>query len=233
MSDPQKTLEVSFVSKEGERREAVQIRNLVIGGWTSRDEEAMREHIRELEKIGVAAPPKTPMFYRAGVSRLTADSDIQAAGDGSGGEVEFALLSLESGLWVGAASDHTDRKAESLGITIAKQMCDKPVAPTFWPWSEVAPHWDELELEAHVVEGGERKLYQRGTVAAMLHPNDLINLYCGPGGPLAEGTLILGGTLPAIGGVRATERFEFELRDPRLGRSISHGYTMHPLPILG
>lgn len=233
MAAPETVLEFNFVTQGGECRERVGIRNLVIAGWTGRDKEKMSEHIRELEKIGVQPPPVTPMFYRAGVSRLTQAADIQAAGEHSGGEAEFALLALDDGLWVGAASDHTDRKAETLGITLAKQLCDKPVAPALWPWGEVSGHWDRLRLSAHVVEDGKRALYQEGTVESILHPNDLLNLYCGPGNRLESGTLLLGGTLPAIGGVRATAEFSFELADPELGRSISHSYTIHPVPILG
>jgi Protein of unknown function (DUF2848) len=38
--------------------------------------------------------------------------------------------------------------------TVSKQMCDKPVAPVFWTFDDVAPHWDRLLLRAHVVENG-------------------------------------------------------------------------------
>ena len=37
---------------------------------------------------------------------------------------------LQSGgrLWVGVGSDHTDREVETYGVTVSKQMCDKPIA---------------------------------------------------------------------------------------------------------
>jgi hypothetical protein len=41
------------------------------------------------------------------------------------------------------------------------------------------------------------------------------------------------GTLAAHGGVRAAERFEMQLEDPVLGRSIRHGYRTVSLPVLG
>jgi hypothetical protein len=41
------------------------------------------------------------------------------------------------------------------------------------------------------------------------------------------------GTLPAIGGLRAAQRFEFELEDPILGRSLRHSYAIQTLPIAG
>ena len=33
---------------------------LIVAGWTGRDEQALRKHIRELEEIGVKAPKSTP-----------------------------------------------------------------------------------------------------------------------------------------------------------------------------
>jgi hypothetical protein len=40
------------------------------------------------------------------------------------------------------------------------------------------------------------------------------------------------GTLAVHGGVKAAERFDFELEDPVLGRSLRHGYDVEPLPIV-
>ena len=42
------------------------------------------------------------------------------------------LLQHAGRLWVGTGSDHTDREVEKYGVTVSKQMCDKPVAPVFW-----------------------------------------------------------------------------------------------------
>jgi Protein of unknown function (DUF2848) len=87
-------------------------------------------------------------------------------------------------------------------------------------------------LRSYVMEGGKRVLYQEGDVAAMLDPRSLISGYAG-GGRLDEGTVMFGGTLPARGGVRPTERFAFELEDPVLGRKIAHAYRVVTLPVLG
>src|SRR5258708_40109175 len=48
---------------------------------------------------------------------------------------------------------------------------------------------------------------------------------------LPESTLMFCGTLAARGGVRPTERFELELEDPGLGRSIPHSYSVRILPV--
>jgi hypothetical protein len=203
----------------------------VVAGWTGRDAAAVEKHIRELEALGVKRPATTPIFYRVSASRLTTADSIEAVGESSGGEVEFVLLQHAGRMWVGTGSDHTDREVEKYGVTVSKQMCDKPIAPRFWAFDEVTPHWDRLMLRAHVVEGGRRVLYQEGTVAAMLDPHTLIARM--GAGSLPDGTLMFCGTLAAHGGVRATTEFAFEMQDPVLDRKIAHAYRVCTLPILG
>src|SRR6478752_4271591 len=152
----------------------VPIDDLVVAGWTGRDPAAVEKHIKELERLGVKRPATTPIFYRVSAARLTTDAEIEVVGERSGGEVEFVLLQHDGRLWVGAGSDHTDREVETYGVTVSKQMCDKPIAPVFWAYDDVAPHWDRLILRAHVVEGGKRALYQEGPVTAMMDPSALI-----------------------------------------------------------
>ena len=142
----------------------VAIDQAVIAGWTGRDAAAVEKHIKELEALGVKRPATTPIFYRVSAARLTTDDTIEAVGEASGGEVEFVLLQHDGRLWVGTGSDHTDREVEKYGVTVSKQMCDKPIAPAFWAFDDVAPHWDRLMLRAHVIEGGKRVLYQEGAV---------------------------------------------------------------------
>jgi hypothetical protein len=118
-------------------------------------------------------------------------------------------------------------------VTVSKQMCEKPIAPVFWAYDDVAPHWDRLILRAHVVEGRKRALYQEGPVTAMMDPRALIARHVGNGGGLPEGTLMFCGTLAAHGGVRPTREFAFEIEDPVLDRKIAHAYRVQTLPILG
>jgi hypothetical protein len=207
----------------------ITIESLVIAGWTGRDKAEVDKHIEELAAIGVKPPASVPIFYRAAASRVTTADAIEVTGEESSGEVEFVLLQAGGRLWVGTGSDHTDRKVEAYSITVSKHMCDKPIAPALWAFEDVEPHWDRLVLRAWAVEGTERRLYQQGSVAAMLAPRDLMRRY----GGLAEGTLMFGGTFPVQGGVRAMPRFEFELEDPVLRRRITHGYDVKTLPVLG
>ena len=200
----------------------------VIAGWTGRDPAAVEKHIKELEALGVKRPATTPIFYRVAAARLTTADTIEAVGESSGGEVEFVLLQHAGRLWVGAGSDHTDREVEKYGVTVSKQMCEKPIAPLFWAYEEVAPHWDRLLLRAHVIEGGTRALYQEGAVTAMMDPQALIARH-----PLSDGTLMFCGTLAAHGGVRRDTRVCVRARRSVRGRKISHAYRVRALPILG
>ena len=229
---PRRILNLTLMNNGGMTRRDVAIDDAVVAGWTGRDAAAVEKHIRELEAIGVKRPATTPIFYRVSAARLTTDAEIEVVGETSGGEVEFVLLQHGGRLWVGTGSDHTDRAVETYGVTVSKQMCDKPLAATFWAFDEVAPHWDKLILRAYVIEGGARVVYQEGSVAAMLDPRDLIARYT-KNAQLADNTLMFCGTLAAKGGVRPTSQFAFELEDPVRGRRIAHAYTARTLPILG
>lgn len=216
---------------KGLKHQNVSVEHAVIAGWTGRDPAAVEKHIKELEVLGVKRPATTPIFYRVAASRLTTDDSIEVMGSASSGEVEFVLLQWQGRLWVGTGSDHTDREVEAYGVTVSKQMCEKPLAPQFWGFDDVAAHWDRLVLRSYATITGTRTLYQEGSVAAMRHPEGLIARYAKGG--LAEGTLMFCGTLAVHGGVRPSERFEFELEDPVRGRKIHHGYSVVSLPNLG
>lgn len=210
----------------------VLISSCVIAGWTGRDAAALEKHIAELEELGVRRPASTPIFYRVAASRLTTSNVIEVLGEASGGEVEYTILAHGGKLWVGTGSDHTDREAERITVTLSKQICDKPIAPRFWAFDDVANHWDEMILRSYVIEDGQRRLYQEARTGAMLSPQDLIARYT-HGGGLADGTILFGGTGAAIGGVRATHEFEYEIEDPVLKRKIASRYRTVILPVLG
>jgi hypothetical protein len=74
-------------------------------------------------------------------------------------------------------------------------------------------------------------LYQEGQLAALRTPRDLIERRP-DGGYLPPGTVMFGGTLGAIGGIRPATRFEMELEDPVLGRRMQHGYEVVCLPVI-
>ncbi len=223
-------LHLTLISGETETKRDVPVRAGVIAGWTGRDRAVLEKHIRELEEIGVAPPAFTPIFYRVAAARFTTASVMEATNGDSSGEVEFAVLKHAGRIWIGVGSDHTDRKVEAFDITVSKQMCDKPVAPVFWDLADIEHHWESLILQSWSVAGATRVLYQEGPVAAMTPPRDLMALYRHEGMGLPEDCLMFCGTLPAKGGLRCDNRFEFSLHDPVRQRIIRHGYDIHVLP---
>jgi hypothetical protein len=208
------------------------IEQAVIAGWTGRDPVARDKHIAELEAIGIARPASTPIYYRIAARRLTTATSIEVSGGDSSGEVEFVLLASGGKTYVTVGSDHTDRKVETYGVTASKQMCDKPVASTLWELEDVIAHWDRMILRSWAVIDGARVLYQEGTLDHMLPVKDLIARSFGAE-RLPDGCAMFGGTFAAKGGIRSATRFEFEIDDPVLKRSIRHGYDVIELPVLG
>jgi hypothetical protein len=203
----------------------VKIDQLVIAGWTGRDEAALKKHIRELEEIGVKPPKTTPIFYRVAANLFTHDSEIQVSGPDTSGEAEYVLIATLAGLKVAVGSDHTDRKAETIGVSLSKQLCAKPVSAKSWKYDEVKRHWEKLVLRAWA----DGELYQEGPVTAMRSPEDLLERF----GGLKPGCAMFCGTLAAKGGIRPAARFRMELEDPVLKRKLGHEYAVKVLPVEG
>ena len=204
----------------------------VIAGWTGRDPVARDKHIAELEAIGIARPATTPIYYRVAARRLTLEDRIEVCGKDSSGEVEFVLIGWQGRIFVGCGSDHTDRKVESYSVTVSKQMCDKSIAPELWELEDVIGHWDRMILRAFAWIDGKRVLYQEGTLDAMLPVKELLARGF-TDGKLPDGCAMYGGTFAAKGGIRPADRFEYELEDPVLKRTIRHAYDVITLPVLG
>lgn len=226
------TLTFRMHAREGVETRPIALRTAVVAGWTGRDPVAREKHIAELVALGVARPATTPIYYRVSASRLTTATQIEAVGESSSGEVEVVLIRDAGKIWVGVGSDHTDRKVETYNVTISKQICDKPIAPELWPFDDVRDHWDSLILRSWIEEGGERRLYQEGAVAAMLVPDTIIAGF-DPNGELVDGTAMFCGTLAARGGIRPSSRFSFELTDPVRNRRIAYAYDIVTLPNVG
>ena len=202
---------------------------LIVAGWTGRDEAALRHHIEELAAIGVPRPSAVPVFYRNSTANLVQTGRLEVLGPDTSGEVEPVMVALSDGLWVALGSDHTDRKAETMGIALSKQLCGKVVNTELWRFDEIAGHWDAIVIRSFATIGGTRALYQEGPLAAMRRPEDLIARY---GTPLAANTIMFCGTLGARGGIRSASRFEMELDDPVLKRRMTHAYDVVDLPVI-
>ncbi len=215
----------------GDKITAFEARELVLAGWTGRDRAALQHHIDELKALGVAPPSSTPVFYRTGVDLVTQTGRLQVLGPDTSGEVEYVLLAMDDGLWFTVGSDQTDRKAETMGIALSKQLAGKVLARTAWRVDENASAWDRMTIRSWATIGGQKVLYQDATLGDILSPVELISKYTG-GGQLEPGTVMMSGTPAAIGGIRPGERFEMEIADPATGRAIRHAYDIDVVPVV-
>lgn len=225
-------MQLNFVVEGGAAKQPlkVELAQLVIAGWAGRDRAAIEHHIEELAAIGVPRPSTVPLYYRVAGTLVTQADCIQVLGAESSGEVETFVFSAGGEMYVSLASDHTDRKLETIGVAISKQVCAKPLARAAWRFAEVSGHWDEMIIRSYIEENGARVLYQEGSLASLRPPLELIAGFTGGAAILPEGTGMICGTVGAIGGIRPAPSFSMELFDPVLGRTIQHAYRIEPLP---
>ena len=156
------------------RQVEVTFNSVIVAGWAGRDMAAIEHHIEELAAIGVPRPSSVPLYYRIAENQLTQASNVQALGEESSGEVETFVFAVDGEMYVSIASDHTDRKLETVSVAMSKQVCVKPVGGQAWRLADVAGHWDELIIRAYIVENGEQVLYQEGPLSTLRTPQDLI-----------------------------------------------------------
>ncbi|MDQ8728982.1 DUF2848 domain-containing protein [Bradyrhizobium sp. LHD-71] len=227
-------MELNFIvdGSTGGQALSVDLTELVVAGWAGRDRAAIEHHIEELAAIGVPRPSTVPLYYRVAENLMTQANRIQVLGGESSGEVETFVFSAGGQMYVSLASDHTDRKLETLGVALSKQICAKPLARSAWRFAEVAGHWDEMVIRSYIEENGARVLYQEGPLAALRPPLELIRGFTGGATLLPEGTGMICGTVGAIGGIRPAPVFAMELFDPVLGRTIEHVYRIEQLPVV-
>lgn len=201
--------------------------HLFVAGWTGRNKEAVDHHIEELRALGISPPSKVPLYYRVSGLLLTQSANIEVLGAGTSGEVEPLLIQQNGEIWIGLASDHTDRDLETHSVAASKQACPKPVANELWRFSEVEDHLDSLILHCWTDKGDKWKLYQQGALSSIRPLSELIS-----NSGFGDNSAMLCGTFGAIGGVRPAMRYRMELEDPVLNRKIQLNYSVTKLPIV-
>jgi hypothetical protein len=183
----------------------------VVAGFAGRDRAAVLDHIDELAQQGVPAPSAIPSFYALAPQLVTQGGVLVTTERGTSGEAEVGLVVDRGTVLVTLISDHTDRAAERLDISLSKRLCHKVVATSVWRLDDVIEHWDTLRLRSWV---GDDALdpYQDGPLAELLPPAVLLEAI--PWRTQPQCFLVLCGTVPTIGGLRESNRFRAELYDP-------------------
>ncbi|HEY3302096.1 MAG TPA: DUF2848 family protein [Candidatus Binatia bacterium] len=203
---------------------------VIIAGYTGRNQDEVRAHVRELAAQGIPAPAEIPAIFRTTLDRLTVADEIEVVGGRTAGEAEVVLLVKGEVVWVAVGSDHTDRELEKIDIAASKQVCPKPVSGEVWNYADVRERWDNLILRSWVGESGREQLYQEGRMAALLRPEDVLVLLRRRLGKLVDGATVYTGTIPLIGGAFVPKPyFEAALFDPVAGRSLRCAYRTRSL----
>ena len=219
-----------FVNRvSGSKEITVQIPYMLNAGYAGRTQEKVREHIEELEKLGVPGPTEIPILFPITLNQATLAQHIDVQGEQTSGEIEFILLQHAGEWFVTVGSDHTDRELEKFSVEKSKQACPNVLASCLWPVTEVLEHWDQIQLRAWVTKDRTRVLYQDETLAALLPFKVLLDFVRSKVAGSLESIPIFSGTIATIEGLIFADFFEMEMVDPVLNRSIRHQYSIRPL----
>ncbi len=210
-----------------ERPLELNIKQLIVAGWTGRNRAAVDHHIEELAALGIAPPSQVPLYYRVSANLVSQQDLVQVVGNTSSGEVEPLIIRSGKQYWLGLASDHTDRQLEAHSVAASKQACVKPVAVTVWDFDEVADHLDQLVLQCMIKEDDAWVVYQDGNLANIQPLQALVDA-----AQMPVNSAMLCGTLGAIGGVRPATHYRMSLTDPVLNRDIQLEYRVEELPVV-
>jgi hypothetical protein len=206
------------------------VKRLVCAGWVGRDPSAVQAHVEELAQHGIPGPGQTPTYMNYSPYLATTETAIDVVSPDSSGEVEYLILKRGGNLYIGVGSDHTDREFEKYSIPASKQMCAKVLAPVAWPYEEMKAHWDQIVLRSWTKRENEKVLYQEDTLGTILDAETILNGLPQDEGLPTDEMMIFCGTVATKLGLIFSDRFDFEMEDPVLGRSIRYGYDIRVLP---
>jgi 4-hydroxyphenylacetate 3-monooxygenase len=195
-------------------------------GSATRAAETAVAHQHEVAKEGIhiAFDVPAPRIYPIAPHALTTGDRVFVHGERTSGEVEIAILVADQ-VYVGVASDHTDRDLERVSIPWSKQACPNVLAPVMWPLKAVHARWDDCVLRSRV----DGRPYQEVGASAFLHPEDVLRtLHERVSVVPARDYLVLCGTIVSLDKALGFGKvWEFELDQPQGARRIRHRYAVH------
>jgi hypothetical protein len=195
------------------------VEQLLLAGYSGRGEIDVATHLAEMRALGVSVPLNVPVFHPAMTCLLTQGGRVEAIGPDTRPEVEFVLFAFQGTDYVTVGNDQFDLATERhYSAEKSKSLCQKVIARTAWPFSEVREHWDRLILE---LRSGQT-LLQAGAVNGILAPDSLLDQAQRQRGFCRERGMLFSGTVPMLAPVGPDiTNFSMALRDPVLGRVIS------------
>lgn len=203
---------------------------MVNAGFVGRDQQAVRAHIEELAREGIAPPPSVPVLFPVLSRNLTTDGQIEVVESQTSGEIEFVLLLQGDRMYVGVGSDHTDRRLEAASMLNSKQVCPNVVSREVWDFTEIKNHWDDLLLQSWAKSSPNAGpvLYQQAPLANILSATDILALVKSKmTDGQCEGLVIFSGTIPVLPReMICGNYFRGELSDPLLQRKLTCEYEI-------
>ena len=215
---------MQFIEAFTQAAHEVEVHDVVLAGYTGRDQAAVQRHVAELAAHGVQAPARVPAYFRVSPDRVVASDRIIVLGHETSGEAEFVLMFDGGDLLVGVASDHTDRALERLDVAKSKQLCHKVVGQQVWRYEDIRSHWDHIVLRAYADR--QTKPYQEDLVTSLMDPEDILaGVQARTEGSL-EGMLVFSGTLALVADIEYASHFAVELIDERHGHALRCAYQI-------
>lgn len=222
-----------IIEGDGKKKLAFDVRKMINGGLSSRNQEAAQKHLDEIRREGINIKVgKTPIFFPKLPDRITTSNIVEVlVGSRTCGEAEPVLLFDKDNMYVAVGSDHSDRELEKHDLVVSKQMCPNVISKKVWRYEDIKGHWDDIILRGWVVEAdGKRQLYQEGKLGAFMTVEDFLNKTIEHVEEDLTGMVIFVGTVPTLGGkLIYTPGFEAELVDEHTGRTLTCAYTIAPM----
>jgi len=220
-----------LVDSNGEINQINFLFNKIInGGFTGRDQVAVQAHIQELAEEGIPGPEVTPVFFSLTCNTLVCKDLIQVNGPKTSGEVEYVMCLKGDKTYIGIGSDHSDRALEQSSMGKAKEICPNIISETVWDYDDIKDHWNELEISSVVKNkmGDEYTLYQKDTLASIMHPDELKSVIMEKlKNPDLDKTIIYSGTIPVVANSPIYgELFGCKLYDPILDKTLRCEYEI-------
>jgi hypothetical protein len=199
---------------------------LIIAGYTGRNAAAVAAHIEELAAIGIPPPASVPAFFELDPSLVTTEPVVKISGSNTSGEVEPVLIRHNGYHYLGVGSDHTDRDVERTDIAASKAACPKPVGQYViaLPDDLGALDWDAIDVESDV----DDEPYQRGGLAVMRTPTDLLTRMTATLGEFSDDLVMFCGTVPLLTGAFRPGRYWRVQLQLDSDTSLTHSYEVLP-----
>lgn len=201
---------------------------LIIAGFTGKDTGSAREHLKELEEMGISVPEKIPAFYPVDPSRVTTSGNIAVSSKESSGEAEPVLITTGGKMFIAVGSDHTARDMEKVSIHESKKACSKPISSEVFELDYFLKNWDSMVLKSFVMKDGKMEPYQDGKVSSLLTVHELMEkLWEWNREAKLEESAIFMGTVPLLPGKFVYgDWYRVELVESRSGVTLSCEYSV-------